>query len=282
MKNILLKLTALAITASMLFVFASCGNDETETDNTTAPVEPASVMTTTPAATEVPSEGANETETGTETESATAPTDVSPVNDNAAALQLYNDAANAIKSERPKLYKKRNIAFKGLKEDNPTLESMAAPFIPEGEDETYAAGTDYTNIFPVIGESWSSKLTMADIKSITCEDKGDTYSLVIYLNDETIPTSVSDYTQTITGRAMAVNHGDEIQKGLGDAGTLTDWTQDYYNCSIKAVINKSTGKMQSCYHEMFFTMHMSGKILFLNPNDLQVRLQITENYEVYY
>ena len=123
---------------------------------------------------------------------------------------------------------------------------------------------------------------MADIKSITCEDKGDTYSLVIYLNDETIPTSVSDYTQTITGRAMAVNHGDEIQKGLGDAGTLTDWTQDYYNCSIKAVINKSTGKMQSCYHEMFFTMHMSGKILFLNPNDLQVRLQITENYEVYY
>lgn len=280
MKNILLKLTALAITASMLFVFASCGNDETETDNTTAPVESAGVMTTTPAATEVPSEGASETETGTETESATAPTDVSPVNDNAAALQLYNDAANDVKISKPSLHKKRDIIFKGLQKEIGWLADMVNPFIPEGENETYPTGTDYTSIFPAIGESWSSKLTLNDLSNISCTDNGDTYTIILKLKDETIKTSTTDYTQTITGRAMAVNRSEEIRAGFGDAGTLTVCDQDYYNCSITAVINKSTGKMVSCYHELNLKMYLGGNYgpITLNPDLIQPLLQITENY----
>ncbi len=277
MKSILLKLTALAITASMLFAFAACGNDSTDTPNTTNTAEAASVQTTEPPATEIPTE----TETAAEsTEASTAPAEVSPVDDDAAALQLYNDAANDIKLSKPSLHKKRDIIFKGLQKEIRWLADMVNPFIPEGENETYPAGTDYTSIFPAIGESWSSKLSLNDLNDISCTDNGDTYTIVLKLKDETIPTNTTDYSQTIIGRAMAVNHTDEIRAGFGDAGTLSVCDQDYYNCSISAVINKATGKMVSCYHELNLKMYLGGNygLITLNPDLVQPLLQITENY----
>lgn len=130
MKSILLKLTALAITASMLFAFASCGNDTTDTPNTTNAAVTTSVQATEPPATEIPTE----TETVAEsTEATTAPAAVSPVDDDAAALQLYNDAANDIKISKPSLHKKRDIIFKGLQKEIGWLADMVNPFIPEGK-----------------------------------------------------------------------------------------------------------------------------------------------------
>lgn len=100
------------------------------------------------------------------------------------------------------------------------------------------------------------------------------------MKDETIPTSTTDYSQTIIGRAMAVNRTDEIRAGFGDAGTLSVCDQDYYNCSISAVINKATGKMVSCYHELNLKMYLGGNYgpITLNPDLIQPLLQITENY----
>lgn len=280
MKNIFLKLTALAITASTLFVFTSCSNDNVDPEiTTTNTAEPASVQVTDAPATEIPSKA----ETSAESEASTAPAEVSPADDDAVALQMYNDAANGIKNDRPKMHKKRSIQFRGLKKEMDGLSALVNKFIPKGEDETYEAGTDYTNIFPVIGESWSSKLSLDDLSDVTCTDNGDSWKIVLKLKDETIPTDVSDYSQTITGRAMAVNHTSEIRAGFGDAGTLTECTQDYYNCSITAVINKSTGKMQSCYHELNLTMYLGGNYgpITLSSDFVQPLLTITEDYQIY-
>lgn len=283
MKNILLKLTALAITASMLFVFASCGNDETETDNTTAPVESEGVMTTTPAATEVPTEGVSETETGTETESATAPTDVSPVNDNAAALQLYNDAANDVKISKPALHKERGTEFIGFEEPSEFLSGLvnSTGVIPKDDNLDFPAGTDYTDWFPPIGESWASKLTLDDLKNISCTDNGDTYTINLTIIKSEIPTSMTDYTTTPVGRGMAINSTTALKEGASAVGELTGCDQVYDNCTITAVIDKTTGKMKSATHVLNFQIRLTGKLI-VTLNDFAVTLRITENYEMTY
>ncbi|MFR8011791.1 MAG: hypothetical protein ACLU8W_08570 [Clostridia bacterium] len=176
MKSILLKLTALAITASMLFAFAACGNDSTDTPNTTNTAEAASVQTTEPPATEIPTE----TETAAEsTEASTAPAEVSPVDDDAAALQLYNDAANDVKISKPALHKERGTEFIGFEEPSEFLSGLvnSTGVIPKDDNLDFPAGTDYTDWFPPIGESWASKLTLDDLKDISCTDNGDTYTI---------------------------------------------------------------------------------------------------------
>lgn len=295
MKSIYLKLTALAITAAMLLAFASCGNDDVTLEDSTGPDTSIESVLQTEGSSDV-AESDSDPESRAEDASQASQeggqdqgqtsgggqqTDQnSPVNNDAAALQLYNNAANDIKNSKPSLHKKRSIIFKGLQKEIGWLADMVNAFIPEGEDETYPAGTDYTSIFPAIGQSWSSKLTLNDLSDVSCTDNGDTYKIVLRLKDETISTSTTDYTQTIIGRGMAVNQTDEIRAGFGDAGTLTVCDQDYYNCSITATINKSTGKMVSCYHELNLKMYLGGNYgpITLNPDVIQPLLQITENY----
>lgn len=291
MKRIYLKLIALAIAAATVLAFASCGNNDTPTeDSSESDTVTATVLQTENSSDTLPdASAATETDASTPASQAngedpqapgTQPSQDSPVNNDALALELYNNAANDIKSSKPSLHKKRDIKFMGLQKEIGWLADMVNPFIPEGENETYPAGTDYTSIFPVIGESWSSRLTLDDLSDVTCTDNGNTYTVVLKLKDETIPTSVTDYTQTIIGSAMAVNRTEEIRAGFGDAGELTVCDQDYYNCSITTEINKSTGKMVSCYHELNLKMYLGGKygVINLDPEKIQPLLQITENY----
>lgn len=277
MKNIFIKLAALAITASMLFAFASCGNDTTDTTNT---AKTTSVQTAEPPATEIPTE----TETVAEsTEASTAPAAVSPVDDDAAALQLYNDAANDVKISKPALHKERGTEFIGFEEPSDFLGGLvnSTGVIPKDDNLDFPAGTDYTDWFPPIGESWASKLTLDDLKDISCTDNGNTYTIKLTIVKSEIPTSLTDYTTTPVGRGMAINSTAALKEGAAAVGELTGCDQIYDNCTITAVIDKATGKMQSATHILNFQIRLTGKLV-VTLNDFAVTLRITENYKMTY
>lgn len=277
MKNIFIKLAALAITASMLFAFASCGNDTTDTTNT---AKTTSVQTAEPPATEIPTE----TETVAEsTEASTAPAAVSPVDDDAAALQLYNDTANDVKISKPALHKERGTEFIGFEEPSDFLGGLvnSTGVIPKDDNLDFPAGTDYTDWFPPIGESWASKLTLDDLKDISCTDNGNTYTIKLTIVKSEIPTSLTDYTTTPVGRGMAINSTAALKEGAAAVGELTGCDQIYDNCTITAVIDKATGKMQSATHILNFQIRLTGKLV-VTLNDFAVTLRITENYKMTY
>lgn len=281
MKSIFLKLAALAITASMLFAFASCGNETTtEAPTTTEARGVATAQTTEPAATEVPTE----TETVAETsDTSTAPAQVSPVDDDAAALQLYNDAANDVKISKPALHKERGTEFIGFEEPSEFLSGLvnSTGVIPKDDNLDFPAGTDYTDWFPPIGESWASKLTLDDLKDISCTDNGNTYTIELTIVKSEIPTSMTDYTTTPVGRGMAINSTEDLKAGAAAVGELTGCDQIYDNCTITAVIDKATGKMQSATHVLNFQIRLTGKLV-VTLNDFAVTLRITENYKMTY
>ncbi len=291
MKKIYLKLTALAITAAMLLAFSACGGEEPSADSTDpALVESAAV---TPNETETPSdveaesqavpasgeEPATQNGGGTDTPS----TSKSPVTDNQAALTLYNNAANSVKTDKPALHKERGTEFIGF--DNPSnwLSELInkTGVIPKDDDLDFPAGTDYTNWFPPIGESWASKLTLNDLKSISCKDNGDTYTIEMTIKKSEIPTNLTDYSTTPVGRGMAINSTADLKAGAEAVGSLTGCDQVYDNCTITAVIDKATGKMRSATHILNFKIYLTGTLI-ISLDNFAVSLKITENYTMNY
>ncbi|HIR51819.1 MAG TPA: hypothetical protein IAB39_00245 [Candidatus Onthovicinus excrementipullorum] len=291
MKKIYLKLTALAITAAMLLAFSACGGEEPSADSTDpALVESAAVTsneTETPSDVEaesqaVPASGeepATQNGGGTDTPS----TSKSPVTDNQAALTLYNNAANDVKSSKPAMTKERWTEFESLGKGGGSLEFLRDSInklIPRPQDEVYSNGTNYNEIFPAIGQSWSSKLTLNEIQSISCTDDGSNYIVDMTLVSEDIPTSVTDYSTTKIGKAMAVNPGVELQKGVESVnGKLTGWDQTYHDCTIHAVVDKNTGKLKETTHTLYFSLTLKGNVVIPLPsNGVTVNLKITEIY----
>ena len=291
MKKIWFQLTALAITASMLLAFSACGGEEPAAGSTDpALVESAGVApdeTETPSGVEAESqtepvsgqEPATQNGGGTDTPS----TPKSPVTDNQTALTLYNNAANSVKTDRPALHKERGTEFIGF--DNPSewLAELVnkTGVIPKDDDLNFPAGTDYTDWFPPIGESWASKLTLNDLKSISCKDNGDTYTIAMTIKKSEIPTDLADYSTTSVGRGMAINSTADLKAGAEAVGTLTGCDQVYDDCTITAVIDKATGKMKSATHILNFKIYLTGTLVI--PLDhFAVSLRITENYTMNY
>lgn len=278
MKNIFIKLAALAVAATVPLAFTSCGSDDTNSSSTTTGTVESDVLTTEAPATEVPTA----TETAS-TDASTTPAEVSLVNDDAAALQLYNEAANDVKSSKPALHKERATEFIGFEEPSEVLSGLlnSTGVIPKDDNLDFPTGTDYTDWFPPIGESWASKLTLDDLKDISCTDDGDTYTINLTIVKSEIPTSMTDYTTTPVGRGMAINSTADLKEGAAAVGELTGCDQVYDNCTITAVIDKATGKMESATHILNFQIRLTGKLV-VTLNDFAVTLRITENYKMTY
>lgn len=278
MKNIFIKLAALAMAATVPLAFTSCGSDDTNSSSTTTGTVESDVLTTEAPATEVPTA----TETAS-TDASTTPAEVSPVNDDAAALQLYNEAANDVKSSKPALHKERATEFIGFEEPSEVLSGLlnSTGVIPKDDNLDFPTGTDYTDWFPPIGESWASKLTLDDLEDISCTDNGDTYTIELTIVKSEIPTSMTDYSTTSVGRGMAINSTEDLKAGAAAVGELTGCDQIYDNCTITAVIDKATGKMQSATHILNFQIRLTGKLI-VTLNDFAVTLRITENYKMTY
>ena len=184
-------------------------------------------------------------------------------------VALYNDSVNQVKSKSKGVVS--NYTFNTQTSDavisNKMLQSIANKLISSnmGYDKkkanvTFTTPTDVLNNFPVRGETWSSKLTAADVSKATCTEKDGVYTVTLELVPDTTPNIKAG--QGHAGKAFSIITKESIVEGAGSLG-MSVIEEDsikltFKNCKITAKIDKETGKMLSGNYYQDWTLALTA------------------------
>ncbi len=178
---------------------------------------------------------------------------------NEAALNYFNGLINAVKAAKPgTFYEQTNKDVYDVicgEEDGERNELIEMAFsvlkkyiLQSAESVETKYGEDLTEKFPIAGQTWSSKLTAADIKSATCVENGDNYELTIILNDEINPTQAGVHGKAFNIPTDADRQAilKEFQDKMKDYVTISGIDSlSYTECQIFCVIERETDKLIS-------------------------------------
>ncbi len=276
MKRIFTVLMAILLVTAMLMSFVSCGSSDESDD--------AEVFTT---------------DEAVYTESAT------PVGKTSAeVLNYFNSLVNDVKNSKPAInysFEKNvpndiKVTKKGeedSEEIDETLEAinnsakgikdMILEDIKSSSGEI-AFGADNSEILLVKGESWTSKLTVADIDYATIKEVGDNYYITIAFND-----IEKNGDTTALAKAFDLRDKDAILASEEFAKTseylkFNDYDVAYADCQITATVNRLTNEITNInyYKAALVTAHMTGAGTFKDYGDVSVifKLEDRANYDI--
>lgn len=236
---------AVLLALALVFLFASCGNKASGPETT----EPSSVETLTEATTpeaqaeEVTEETTEEEETAEpeettaeeKTEEETEEESAAPKT-KAEVIAYLNAALDSVKKDRPGLTK---VYKRDATGDISGLPGWLSSIIRQNETKTYQKGTDYTDIFPAAGYSWSSRLRESDVTKFSIEENGKYYDIRVDLGNETNPTpgETSSY-----GRCMSVVTVSSAESIPG----IKNVSMDYHNGYVTARVDSETNRVVRC------------------------------------
>jgi hypothetical protein len=242
------KWIAVVLALALLCSFASCGKGVDDPEPADAPTAEATTEETAPVET---TEGVIEETTEEAFEEITEEETASPVETTteeeteegsdapktkAEVIAYLNDALNAVKANRPGFTKayKRDAAG-----DISGLPGWLSSIIKQDETKTYQKGTDYTDIFPAAGYSWSSRLRESDVTKFSIEENGKYYDIRVDLGNETNPTpgETSSY-----GRCMSVVTVDSAESIPG----IKNVSMRYHNGYVTAKVDAETDRIVRC------------------------------------
>lgn len=239
------KLIAVVSALVLVFSLASCGKD-TDEPETAAPsnTEALTEENTSAAAPEEVSEetteeGITEEETATQAETTTEE-ETEEKSDapktKAEVIAYLNKALDSVKKDRPGLTK---VYKRDATGDISGLPGWLSSIIRQNETKTYQKGTDYTDIFPAAGYSWSSRLRESDVTKFSIEENGKYYDIRVDLGNETNPTpgETSSY-----GRCMSVVTVSSAESIPG----IKNVSMDYHNGYVTARVDAETGRVVRC------------------------------------
>lgn len=279
----------LALTV-VVFAFAACG-DTKGAETTTEATEAADVTTEAPAAettaasADATTEAPADATTAAPAETTAAPADATtaaPAATTTAAAEATTAAAKAPQT-KAEIVAYFNTAINKVKPSaksvtqNYSKISLAGPTtLPSavsgilrllgGADkfigDQLAKNSDTSkhtidkSAFPVETESWSSKLTEADVKSATCTESNGVYTITI--------TTVAD------GKTDSVKHGqghapkafNVVLPGVVNdnipgvaAGMVGTASMNYPSSTVKVTVDAKTGQVKTANYDLYWTIN---------------------------
>jgi len=248
------------------------------TANTTTTAAPATTTTAAPTTTvPAPVDG---TTTTAPTTSASASTGLTTKEE---IVALFNEASDKVKTEATKVVKnfeKRN--FDAQQSIVPAgLGSLADSLINEhlGDDTEpieYPSNQDIIANYPVPEQTYSSKLTAADVSEATCTDNGTEYEITLKLNTTENPSAGVG-----VGAACDVIESSQITSNGAVAKILKEFTISYYDCVIKCKIDKATKRLTWSNYVTPLTIDALVNVV-LTTVDAKVVLSFEKDYTVTY
>ena len=248
------KLVAVVIALVLLCSAASCGKETRDPEPTDAPSAETTTEETVPVETtedifeETTEAVAEETAAQETTAQAETAAEEEPAAEEeteaestvpktkAEVIAYLNDALNAVKANRPGFTKayKRDAAG-----DISGLPGWLSSIIRQNETKTYQKGTDYTDIFPAAGYSWSSRLRESDVTKFSIEENGKFYDIRVDLGTETNPTpgETSSY-----GRCMSVVTVSSAESIPG----IKNVSMNYHDGYVTARVDSETNRIVRC------------------------------------
>jgi len=173
---------------------------------------------------------------------------------------MFNTSANRIKTDASKVVK--NFEKRIVNEDKTDIpsamgsvaESMMASMMGDDTEPIPFTGKDeIIENFIVPQQSYVSKLSPDYVVKAECKDKGNTYEIYLKLKDHKNPTAGIG-----VGAVCDVIETHEIAQ---KASFIKEFSTTYYNCEIKATMDKATGKITHIVYTTPLVMNMTVNLL---------------------
>lgn len=268
------KIIAILMALSIVFAFAACGAKD-EPDVTEAPTESTEATETATEATEateIATEATTEATTETTTETTTEAAPKAPQTKE-EIVEYFNKSVNLVKSDAKSAvhhYSKISLAgsttLPGALNGILKLLGGADKFLGDQLSKNSKGEENMSDLsgFPVENESYGSKLTAADLKSATCEEKDGKYIVTI--------TTVAD------GKSDSVAHGqghapkafNAVLPGVvndnipGVAASMVGLaSMNYPSSTAKLVVDIESGHVEKADYDLYWTINFdkAGAIL---------------------
>ncbi len=305
MKSKLVLLTALILVASMTFLTA-CNVEnkveETEAETTAYSASAENVETTTKTAssveetvteviTEIVTNDEGETEVVTEIvtkEKETITKKTADKQEEATEkktftteeiVEMFNVSANKIKTDAVKVVK--NYETRDVNRDKTQIpaaveeaaENMLGSLMKDDEaPSVYAAREEIVEKYLVPEQNYVSKLQAKYVEKATCKDTGSTYEIYIKLKNQTNPTAGVG-----VGAVCDVIEAHEVAEG---APFVDKFTTDYYNCEVKATIDKATGRVIHTNYRTPLVLNIA--VSLFGKHNISVGFTFEKDYDITY
>ncbi|MBR3835226.1 MAG: hypothetical protein IKJ69_00355 [Clostridia bacterium] len=194
-------------------------------------------------------------------------------------VKLFNESANKIKTDAKKVVK--NYEKRIVNEDKlelpagleGTAKSMISTFMSDDtEPIVYSTKEDIRNEYIVPEQDYVSKLQPSTVLNATCTDKGSTYEIYFKLKDEKNPRAGSG-----VAAACDVIEPHEVSEKVS---FIKRFDATYYNCEIKATIDKATGRMT---HTLYSTpVVLDITVNLFGTHDAKAGFTFVKDYTITY
>lgn len=241
--------------------------------STDIPQTPTDVPSDTP--TDIPTDG-NQPSEGT--------TPDSPAGQDAMTTEeivaMFNTSANKIKTDAVKVVK--NYEKRVVNEDKlifpeaieKTGRDMIKKFMADDtEPIVYDTKEEIRNEYIVPDQDYVSKLQPATVLKATCVDKGSTYEIYFRLKEEKNPHAGSG----VAAICDVIEPHEITEKNLP---FIKRFDATYYNCEIKATIDKKTGRMIHTYYSTPVVLDMT--LSLFGTHDVQAGFTFIKDYTITY
>lgn len=194
-------------------------------------------------------------------------------------VALFNTSANRIKAEASKVVK--NYEKRTVNEDKLVIpssiesaaRSMMNTFMKDDTDPiVYETREDIRSEFLVPDQSYVSKLKAEDVEKAVCTDNGDEYIIYFKLKTQQNPTagvgvgSVCDVIET----AEVAEKASFVEK----------FTTEYYNCEVKATIDKASGRVTHINYTTPLVLNLT--VNMFGTHDVAVGFTFEKDYSITY
>lgn len=210
----------------------------------------------------------------------TAPQSISQI------VAYFNTAADKVKTDRPEASVSTSVSIPddGVQTSDELLARIFPLFRDQmslGTSRSGERGSDLTDVAPVAGQSWGSRLERSAVEWATCTVNGEEFKIVIRMRPEENPAPLT----SAHGKAFEIHDKqailDEINAKGADFIHVDDYTTAYEGCYIYASINGVTGEMMSVTYEKNLTAQAQaecrGALASLGTQDITMKLQESMN-----
>ncbi len=194
-------------------------------------------------------------------------------------VALFNESANKIKAEASKVVK--NYEKRIVNEDKlvipelleSTAKSLMTTLMKDDTDPiVYDTKEDIRNEFLVPDQSYVSRLKADAVEKATCTDNGKEYVVYLKLKNQENPTAGSG-----VGAVCDVIEAAEVAEG---APFIEKFTTKYYNCEVKATIDKASGRVT---HISYSTpLVLEATVNMFGTHNAAVGLTFVKDYTITY
>lgn len=199
-----------------------------------------------------------------------------------AIVEYFNAAANKVKTDRPKAEISTSVAIPedGIQADQEKIARVFPIFRDQmtlGTSRSAERGSDLTQVAPVAGQTWGSRLPPSAVEWAVCTVSGEELQIVIKMKAAQNAQPLDD----MLGTAFEIHDKQAVLNEINTKGAdwihVADYRTDYTQCYIRASVNGSTGEMLSAVYEKNLTVsaevNFTGALADLGNPEVTMQVQ---------